>query len=219
MPQAVRSRDDRLLEEAIIAARRQSHRSSFILAALGIGLVAAALPVFVTHGRPCAAPAPPRPGALTYLVLTSDRRVEELRCEAHGRLVFVRVHGSSEVSARLLDGSVAGVILDRAALARLRPGQLHQWLTTSSGRALVGFEVTASRLRSDAEGSVPPLHDDGWGPDLDDSFYGHLAFRSSPEAGVCGSSGTTPYRGPSPATALVRRLLAWASPAGGCGFG
>jgi len=187
-------------------------------AAFAVGIGIAALPILTTRDRPCAAPGPPHPHAPTYLTLTSDPRIEELRCAAHGDLAFARIHTPAEADA-LLDGpSVAGVILDRASYGGLRPGQLREWLTAEGGRVLVSLDLTAFQLGSEDGGPPPP---DPALPSsyLGDSYYGHRAFKSAPGRGACGSGGTTPYRGAAAARVLVERLLAWASPGGGCTFG
>lgn len=184
--------------------------------ALALGLLLAALPVLATRGRACAAPTAPENGAPVYVAFTSDARIHELRCAASGRVAFVPVRTLAEVDARLEEGA-AGVIIDRDTYARLKRGQLRAWLIGGNGRAIIGLDLTASQLRADAGGVIP---DDPALPSLylGDAYVGHLSFRSIPGA-TCGGGGTTPYRGGVHAKALVERLLAWATPTGGCSFG
>lgn len=178
----------------------------FAVAALAVGLAVAALPVLTTHARPCAAPAPPRAGAPVYLVLTSDHRVDELRCEAEGRVTLDRVRTPAEADTRFADEFVTGIVIDRGVYARLQPGHVRRWLTHGTGRVVLGLDLTAAQLRSDAEGSTPPLYGEGWGADLGASFVGYTAFRRL-QPGTCGGGGTMPFRAP----LLIERLVALAA--------
>ncbi|MEZ4552853.1 MAG: hypothetical protein R3B59_03015 [Dehalococcoidia bacterium] len=197
---------------------RRHDLPSLLLGSLAVGLAIAALPVVVTRGRPCAAPVPPASGAPVYLALSGDARIEELRCEAAGRVAFDRVRNAADVDRRLSEEAVAGVIVDPDVYARLRPGQLRSWLAVDSGRAIIGFDLTGRQLSEDTGGAPPP---DPALPSsyLGESFYGHRSFRSVPRGGACGGGGATPYRGPDRAVLLIERLLTWAAPGGGCGFG
>ncbi|MGE0229227.1 MAG: hypothetical protein AB7I38_02515 [Dehalococcoidia bacterium] len=194
------------------------HLPRLLLGSLALGLAVAVLPFVVTRGRPCATPLPPASGAPVYLTLSGDPRVEELRCEATGRVAFDRVRNAADVDRLLSQEAVVGVIVDPDVYARLRPGQLRSWLAVDSGRAIVGFDLTGLQLSEDTGGPPPP---DPALPSsyLGESFYGHRSFRSVPRSGVCGGGGTTPYRGPDRAALLIERLLTWAAPGGGCGFG
>jgi hypothetical protein len=199
---------DEAVEESRVTAPPRSVVSPVLLAALAIGLAVAGLPVLVTRDRPCASPAIPRANAPAHLVLTADRRIEELRCEANGDLAFMRVRTAAEVDVRLAAVEVSGVILDHESYERLRPGQIREWLTVGTGRTMIGLDLTAGQLRADTGGAVPP--DSRLpSPYLGDSCVSHLSSRTSPQ-GNCGGGGTTPYRGPRAARALIDRLLEWA---------
>ena len=161
--------------------------------ALILGLLLAAIPVIATHDRACTS-AGPRPGAPLYLALTSDQRIEELRCESRGGVAVERVRTPTGVDARLADESVSGVILDRHAFARMRPGQVREWLTAGSGRVIVGLDLTQQQLRSGSEGTPPAIRGEGYGTDLGDSYYGLLQYRTV-DRGSCGGGGSTPFQG------------------------
>lgn len=176
------------------------------LAAFVAGLVIAVLPVIATRDRTCAVPEGPRPGAPVYLAFASDRRIDELRCEARGGIAFELVRTPEEAATRIADESVTGILLDRAAYARLRPGEVNRWLALGTGRAVVALDLTGLQLRANAEGALLPFHGGGWGTDLGDSFVGHAVFRRT-TAGTCGGGGSMPYR---PAF-LVGRLIAFAA--------
>lgn len=189
-------------EEAPIDARPLR----LAVAALAVGLAVAALPVLATRARPCAVPASPRAEAPAYLVLTSDHRVDELRCEAEGRVTLDRVRTPAEADTRLADEFVTGIVIDRDVYARLRPGDVGRWLTRGNGRVVLGLDLTPAQLRSDAEGSTPPRRGPSWGADLGASFVGYTAFRRL-QPGTCGGGGTMSYRAP----LLIERLVALAA--------
>lgn len=198
-----------------MALRRWGRLRQLLVIALAVGLLIAAIPVFATRDRPCASAEAPRLGAPVYLALTADPRIKELRCEAHGRVAFEVVRTPAEVDVRLTAEAVAGVVFDRAAYARMRPGDAQRWLATGSGRVVIGLDLTALQLRSGAEGGVPV---DPAVPSscLGDSYYGHLSFTSVAGGGTCGGGGSAPHRGAGRAGLLVERLISWAAEQDAC---
>ena len=191
------------------------------LIALLVGVLAAAVPIVATTRRDCVAPEVAG-DAPRYLLLTSGPAARELLCGPAGEEIrFERVASPAEASARIQDESVAGIVFDRAALEALPGGVAQDWLTTGSGRVLVGLQLTHSEV--ELRMNNPPRSPDsllpgqrGESTDLRGRHYvARLHFKTY-RGGTCGGRGTAVYPTQS---VLGSWLLQMATPTGGCGFG
>lgn len=183
-----------------------------LLVALLLGVVAAIIPVFASTRAHCGdTPAPPA-DAPRYLLLASNAVAADLLCGPPSEAVrFERVTSAADVSERIQDEAVAGVVFDRAMYETVPGGVPRQWLTAGPGRVIVGLQMTYQEvdLRMDDPPrpvSSLPLEQRGETSDLRGRpYFGHREV-SQRDGGNCGGGGTS-YSSP---TILGQRLQQFA---------
>jgi hypothetical protein len=189
-----------------------------LLVALLVGLAAASVPILASTREHCGdGPRPPE-DAPRYLLLASNAVAADLLCGVPAEAIrFERVTSAGAVSQRIEDEAIAGVVFDRAMYETVPGGVPRLWLTTGSGRVIVGLQMTQQEVdlrMQDPPSPVSLLPPEQRGETSDLQGRAYFGYRSIRQrgSGNCGGSGTS-YSSP---TLLAERLKQFAER---CNFG